>query len=173
MPPNPPLSSLPFFPPSLLYHEFKMWLNLHQSDWAALELYPRGTGWLLEECGLNHHLGSVVIFSEGLACGAFSKRSCCWHPGPHLGAIPMLGESQAGHDFSFQSAEIPLVLQARLPSAWYGWEVCGKQGGGYLSEKSSSCCLFLCKYQKLRICLTWSIVALLVNWLTAFSVQLQ
>lgn len=39
-------------------------------------------------------------------------------------------------------------------SVWLGglWKA-----GGYFSEKSSSCYFFLFKYQKLRVCLTWSI----------------
>lgn len=41
-----------------------------------------------------------MISPEELECGAFSKRSCCCHPGPHMGAVPMLRESQAGQDFS-------------------------------------------------------------------------
>lgn len=98
-------------------------LNLHHSAWATLELFLRGTNWWLGWYGLSHHLGSVVISSEELGLWSILQEELLWHPGPHLEGVPVLRESQAGHDFSSESAEIPLFL----PSALCDWEVYGKQ----------------------------------------------
>lgn len=99
-----------------------------------------------------------------------------WHPAPHVGGVPVLGESQAGHDFSSESAEISLLLQAKgewLPSALYDWEVCGKQECTWVQSAVAAACFFVSKAQALFNLKHTLVVRLLANSFTAFSVQLH
>lgn len=170
MPPNPPLCLSS--PPSFLYHEFKRWLK---GVCAKPPPQCLSYSWTLPQ---RHKLMARVIWFKP------SPRQCCdflWGVGlvehsPRGAAVTSratpgrcsCAEGKPGRPwFLFWVCRDPPLLA--FSSVWLGglWKA-----GVYFTEKFSSCCLFLCKYQKFRLCLTgsmlWSLDCLQMHSLIFF-----